>query len=494
MNFIDRLRRSNGAATNSIMLTFVQVITTVLGLIVTKLLSVHFSLQEYGTYSQALLVTTTVTSISILGLTNATNYFYNRTKDEKAQRIYVATIFTIQYIVGVLCAILVVVLRVPISKYFGNETLIGVLPIVALTPLFTNLIAMYQTLFVSIGKAKVIAIRNLMVSVIRLLAVVVACFVLDNIITVLVVILCMDIAQIVYFYLLFKKYKQPISIKDSDFKLTKEILAFSIPMSVYVLTNSLSRDIDKYVISAFSNTETLAIYTNAAKVLPFDMLTSSLITVLIPIVTRMINQKQFGEAKNVFKLYLRIGYVLTFIFVGGAVAVSEDLMRFLYAEKFLVGLSVFIVYLFVDMIRFANVTTILSGAGKTKILMTISVITMLCNAIFNIIGYKLLGMLGPALVTLILTFCMTVALLHFGAKEIHTRIIELFDFKEIIVVGCEIVITGLLVHYLSVFLSGRSVSYVIRLIFCYGLYMVVLGALNYKRAIGCYRQLNRYKG
>lgn len=494
MNLVNRLRMSNGAATNSIMLTFVQVITTVLGLIITKLLSVHFSLQDYGTYSQALLVTTTVTSISILGLTNATNYFYNRTKDERVQRVYIATIFTIQYIVGLLCAVLVVALRVPISKYFGNETLIGVLPLVALTPLFTNLIAMYQTLFVSIGKAKVIAIRNLMVSVIRLLAVIVACYVLDNIITVLVVILCMDITQMFYFYFLFKKNKHPIFIRDSHFCLTKEIFAFSIPMSVYVLTNSLSRDIDKYVISAFSNTETLAIYTNAAKLLPFDMLTSSLITVLIPIVTRMINQKRFEEAKIVFKLYLRIGYVLTFIFVGGAIAVSEDLMRFLYAEKFLIGLPVFVVYLFVDMIRFANVTTILSGAGKTKILMIISILTMLCNAVFNIIGYKLLGILGPALVTLILTICMTVALLHFGAKEIHTRIVDLFDFKEIFIVGCEIVITGLLIHFLSVFLNRQAVSYIIRLILCYGLYMVVLGVMNYRKALGYYRQLNQFKG
>lgn len=490
---LKRLSMSNGAATNSILLTFVQGITTVLGFIITKLLSVHFSLQDYGTYSQALLVTTTVTSISILGLTNATNFFYNRTKDEKAQRIYVATIFTIQYIVGLACAILVFALRVPISRYFGNETLIGVLPIVALTPLFTNLIAMYQTLFVSIGKAKVIAVRNLTVSVIRLCAVVIACYILNNIITVLVAILCMDIAQVAYFYTLFKKCKQPISIQDSRFELTKEILVFSIPMSIYVLTNSLSRDIDKYVISAFSNAEMLAIYTNAAKVLPFDMLTSSLITILIPIMTRMINQKKYSEAKSVFKLYLRIGYVLTFIFVGGAVAVSEDLMRFLYAEKFLVGLPVFIVYLFVDMIRFANVTTILSGAGKTKILMTISMITMLCNAVFNIIGYKLLGMLGPALVTLILTMGMTIALLHFGAKEIHARIHELFDFKEILIVGLEILTVGVLTHILSRFLSEYAISYVVRLILCYGLYMVVLVALNYKRALECYRKLNRYK-
>lgn len=215
MVLIKKLKQSNGAATNSIMLTFVQIITTVLGLIVTKLLSVHFSLQEYGTYSQALLVTTTVTSVSILGLTNATNYFYNRTNDQKQQKVYIATIFTIQYIVGIICAFAVLMLRIPISRYFNNESLIRILPIIALTPLLTNLIAMYQTLFVSIGKAKVIAVRNLVVSIIRLIAVIIACFILKNIVTVLVVILCLDVAQVVYFYLLFKKYKSPISIKDS---------------------------------------------------------------------------------------------------------------------------------------------------------------------------------------------------------------------------------------------------------------------------------------
>ncbi len=488
-----RINIGNGAATNSIMLTFVHVITTMLGIVVTKLLSVHFSLQEYGTYSQALLVTTTATSISILGLTNATNYFYNRTQEEEKQREYIATIFTVQYMVGVTLALLVILFRRPIANYFGNERLTSILPIVAFTPVLQNLISMYQVLFVSIGRAKVIAIRNLIVSLIRLAAVIVACFVLNNIVTVLVVILCLDAIQVIYFFILFKGYKHPIDIRDTRLNLTREILAFSIPMSIYVLTNSLSRDIDKYVISAFANTETLAIYTNAAKVLPFDMLTSSLITVLIPIITRMINKKEYGEAKKVFKLYLRIGYVLTFIFVGGAIAVSKDLMLFLYDEKYLAGLPVFIIYLVVDMIRFANVTTILSGAGKTKILMIISVSTMVLNGIFNIIGYKLLGIVGPALVTLFLTIGMTIALLHFGAREIHTRIIKLFNFKEIGIISIQIVCMGFATYLLSGFLSQKQIPYVIGLILCYGIYIVVLGLLNYRRAIECYRKLNQYK-
>lgn len=487
------IRIGNGAATNSILLMSVQIITTVLGLIVTKLLSVNFSLQEYGTYSQALLVTTTATSLSILGLTNATNYFYNRTEDEKEKKRYIATIFSIQYIVGICVAIGILLFRSQISGYFANDRLRFFLIIVALTPIMTNLIAMYQTLFVSIGEAKKIAARNFVVSVIRLMAVVIACYVVNNIIVVLVAVLIMDIAQVIYFAFMFRKDKYPIQVKDTDVSLVKEILVFSIPMAIYVLSNSLSRDIDKYVISAFGNTEILAVYSNAAKILPFDLLTASLITVLIPIITRFINQKKFEEARTVFKLYLRMGYLLTCIFVGGAIALARYVMLFLYDEKYLSGLSVFIVYLVIDMIRFANVTTILSGAGKSKVLMKISVVTLTLNGILNIVGYKLFGLIGPAIVTLLLTIMMTVALLHFGAKEIKTKITELFDFKEIFLVGGEIACMGVLAHFIAEILSSKSVPLFFVLAISYGSYLVVLFSINYKRVLGCFRKLNAFK-
>ena len=488
-----KIRIGNGVAANSMLLTFVHVITAVLGIAATKLLSVHFSLQEYGTYAQALLVTRTATSISILGLTNATNYFYNRTQIENDQRQYVATIFSIQYLVGNLLAVLIIAFRSQIAAYFGNEKLVTILPIVAFTPFLQNLIPMCQVLFVSIGKAKVIAVRNLAVSSIRLVGVIVACFVLDNIVTMLVVTLIMDVIQVLYFFILLKRYKNPIKKKKKKIGLVKEILAFSIPMSIYVLTNSLSRDIAKYVISAFANTEKLAIYANASRMLPFDMLTSSLITVLIPTITGMINRQEYKNAQNVFKLYLRMGYVLTFIFVGGAIAVSKNLMLFLYDTKYLVGLNIFIIYLVVDMVRFANVTTILSGAGKTKILMVVSVVAMVLNAVLDVVGYKLLGLVGPAIFTLFLTIVMTIALLYFGAKEIHSKILDLFDFKEIAVIAVQIIAVGVFVSYLSSFLSQKQMPYVFSLILCYGLYILILGLLNYRRVLDCYRKLNQYK-
>lgn len=484
---------TNGAATNFMLLTFVQGITMMLGIIVTKLLSAHFSLQEYGTYAQALLITSTATSLSILGLTDATNFFYNRTKDEKIQRVYIATIFSIQYVAGTACGFAIILFRKYIVGGFGNNKLESYLLIIAFTPLLNNLIAMYQTLFVSIGKAKIIAVKNLVVSIIRLITVLFSCYLFKDIIYVTIVILGMDLCQAVYFYFLFQKYKAPIKMRDADAALIREILAFSVPMSIVILTSSLSRDIDKYVISILADTERLAIYTNAAKVPPFNILTTAMVTVLMPIITRMLNLKQYSEAKRVFKLYLRIEFILTLIFVGGAIAVAENLMRLLFDEKYLAGLSVFVIYLVIDIVQFANVTTILSGVGKTKTLMWVSVVMMACNACFNVLGYKLLGLIGPAVVTLILTVFMAVALLHFGAKEVRARVIDLFDLKEVATVGLEAAVVGLITYRLSHLLGGIKVHYIVNLAICYGGYVAILGLLNYKKIIACYKELNQYK-
>lgn len=487
------VRVSSGVATNSMLLMFVQIVTSVMSIIVTKLLSVSFSLNEYGTYSQILLIISTATSISILGLTNATNYFYNKFENQEEQKKYVSTIFAIQYVVGILCCALLLVFRNLIANYFGNARISEILLFTAWEPIFQNLIAMYQTLFVSIGEAKTIAVRNFVVSVIRLLAVFIACYVVKDIVFILLILLLMDVIQVGYFAFVFSKRKFTIRASNMNRNLILEIFKFSIPMSLYVVSNSLTRDIDKYVIGAFSNTEDLAIYTNAAKVLPFDMLTTSLITVLIPVITRYIGCRDFSNAMKVFKLYLRIGYVLTFIFVGGAIANSRYLMLFLYDSKYIAGLSIFVIYLLIDMVRFANVTAVLSGAGKSNILMYISFVTLALNAVFNVISFKFLGMLGPALTTLILTVAMIVALLHFGAVELHTRVVDLFYKKEILLVALEIVFVGLLSNRISFFLDSCGASEFIILLCSYGTYLMIMALLNGKKALKLLRDLNQFK-
>ena len=487
------LGRFNGAASDSVLLTFVRVITAILGLLVTKLLSIHFSLHEYGTYSQAMLIVSTATSISILGLTNAVNYFFNAVADKETKEKYIGTIFSIQYFLGVLCAVIIIVIQLPITVYFKNNDLKNVLYLVAWLPLLQNLIYMLQVLFVSTGRAKLIAVRNFVISLARLLFVIVACYVTKSIRTIFFVLLALDIAQVAYFMWAFKKSNFKISIRQFDKSLLKPILSFSIPMAVYVLTNELARDIDKYVISFFSNTDTLAIYTNAAKMLPFDLITQSFITVLIPIVTRQIAKQDYQKAQETFKAYLRLGYVATWLIAFGVVINAKEAMLFLYDEKYLPGLSIFIVYLFVDMIKFANTSLILTAKGKSKVLMFCSLSALAANFVLNIVLYMLLGIIGPAIATLIITFGLVTVLLSLGSKEIQTNIIHLFDWKEMGIVGIQMIIVGSFCYFIKQILYSFISSYVIALILTYGIYFFLMLILNRKRIMDCFRTINKMK-
>ena len=74
--------------------------------------------------------------------------------------------------------------------------------------------------------------------------------------------------------------------------LVKEILIYCIPMAMFSVMKSLNRDSDKYVISFFTDTETLAVYTNASKILPFDIIMTSFVTVLMPYITRFVTEKK----------------------------------------------------------------------------------------------------------------------------------------------------------------------------------------------------------
>ena len=118
-------RIKGGAAVDSILLTGVRVFTAAVSMVVAKMLAVSFSVEEYGIYSEVMLIVTTGTSVTILGLTDAINYFFNKEHDLNKKSKYVATIFSIQFIVGGIFAVSLFVFRHGIASYFGDNSVIS---------------------------------------------------------------------------------------------------------------------------------------------------------------------------------------------------------------------------------------------------------------------------------------------------------------------------------------------------------------------------------
>ena len=491
---MEKIRRLfRGAAGDSMLLSFVKIVTAVFGLFTAKLLSTCFSLQEYGTYSQAMLVVSFASTVCMLGLSDATNYFYNSAGDELEKKETISTIFGLECAAGNLTALVICLFSGAIVRYFRNADLRPFLFLAAWMPVLENLAPMLQVLVISIGKARSVAVRNFVFSLCRLLFVLIASFVTGNIRTVFVLLLVFDIVQVIFFYQIFSRSSFPLSFSHFRKDLILPILRFSVLMAVFTLTGTLNRDVDKFVISYFTDTETLAIYANAAKLLPFDMVSYAFLTVLIPIITRMIRGDRREEALQCLRAYIRVGYLFTGILVTGALICAREMLLLLYDAKYLPGLSVFIVYLLVDLVQYANLSIVLTAKGKSGTLVIISASALALNCVLDVISYHLFGLLGPAVITLLVTIGTMFVFMLLSAREIDVPVGALFDGREIVLFLLQLVGLGLAARLFKGALLSVFSSYLPALFLTFGLFCAAMLLLNRKRIASVLTEINRFR-
>ena len=301
----------------------------------------------------------------------------------------------------------------------------------------------------------------------------------------------MDLAQIGIFALMLRRNSCPMGLKAVNFRLFQEIFRYCAPMAVFTVISTLNRDLDKYLVGMMTDTETLAVYTNASKVLPFDIIMTSFTTVLIPEITRRVAADKKSEAASLYKAFLEFTYIATGILCCAAVAAAPQLMELLYSEKYLSGLNVFILYILVDLLRFTNITLVLAVAGKTRSLMFLSFGTLGANALLNVVLYHFMGLPGPALATLVVTFATGVLILALSARVLDTKLGRLFDLKclSVFVLLSAAATFGL--YQGQKWLASTGMNYVFVLVITSGIYGLVMVVLYGKRLLRALKNVNK---
>ena len=471
------LKIKSGTSVDAFLLAFVKCVTTLLGLLSVRIISDNFSYLEYGTYNQAILIASSISSITIIGFTDATNYYFNRFSEEKqSQEKYLSTIVTFQLCVGLIAFVFILLAKNALSSFMDNNELNGAIQWVALTPLLTNIIAIQQIIFISIGKSRIIAVRNFVISIIKLLAVFISVYITNNIVTILVTMLLFDIFQMLYFSVSLSRYGIKVQLNYFNLKTLKSILNYSIPLGLFIVTNTLMCETDKYIVSCLSDSETFAIYSNSSRILPFAILTDAFTTVLIPIITKSIYNNQHSQLLSTYKNYLNLSFVIMWILISGAIISSPELIQLLYGTKYVVGLSIFIIYLLVTLVKFANFSFIFSCAGQTKTILNISLIALVSNAILSLVLYYIIGVVGCALATLLVSIFVSFYYLLKTRAILNTSFSQLMDFRaQIRVILYSVPIAIILYLFNTIF---DEVSYILRLIFSYGTYVIMLIVIN----------------
>lgn len=482
-----------GASGDSLYLMLTKLVTMLLGMAVARILSQTLSLAEYGSYSEIMLLTSTLSALTIMGMADGVNYFfYNNNSPEQRNR-YISTIFSLQYILSASTGILLLLFSKLVVRGFQDENLNGLLIYAAILPLLNNLVLILQVLFVAVGKARLVAVRNLLLSLSKLVLFTLAACVIKSVAAVLGFALVLDAAQIFYFRSVLRKNECPIFIKNTDFSLCRRIFQYCIPMSAFIIISTLTRDCDKYIISAFTDPETLAVYSNAAKMLPFDIVYASFVTVLVPYLTQYIAKHNFTEAKKLYSVFMELSLLTTAILACSAVVAAPMLLELLYSRKYIGGLRVFIIYIIVDIFRTLNITLILSSAGKTKELFIISSAALLLNAVLNIVLFKCMGITGPAVSTLIVTIISGALIQKQCAVILQCRFSEIFNAKNILYFCLKTfpVMAGFAA--VSLLLEKINLHYFIKLLIVGGGCGTVLCAVNIKQIIRYIKMIDSYR-
>ena len=179
----------------------------------------------------------------------------------------------------------------------------------------------------------------------------------------------------------------------------KEIIEYSLPLSLTMALNWIFASCDKISIKILSNLSELGLYSGAFKLIAIvTVIQTGFITFWDPVANE--HYFKYPEDKNFFKEMLDIFSLLFFILGIGLLFTSNIVILFL-GERYKEALYVYPMLIFIPiMSSISEITTLgISFTKKTKYFLYISIIVSLTNLFGNIVLIPLYGARGAAIST-----------------------------------------------------------------------------------------------
>ncbi len=385
---------------DSLKLTISQMSSLLIGMISAMLLSRFRTLGEYGTYSQIYIIAEIVAPLAMLGIPASISYFLTRgtTDLDKRQFLYMNLLSTT--VLGVLTGIIILVMKPFLINYFSNPMLGKIILIIALFPWARTVFNSITSILIVYNKTTWLIFYKVSHSLLILIAVAITLILQLDFYVYMIMFIVIEavFALIVYFI---ASYVSGGFVMNFNSKLMLNMLKYSIPIGLSSTLGSINKNIDKLIIGRFFSTENLAIYTNAARELPLNLVGISIASALLPRIILLIKEKRKGKAIELWGESIKLSYIFMCFFTVALIVYAPEIISILYSPKYLPGVTVFRIY---SLILILNVTTfniIINSMGKTKYIFYSTLLSIGANIVISLALYSLLGFVGPAIATLI---------------------------------------------------------------------------------------------
>lgn len=422
-----------------------------------SLLSHLLATTDYGTFRQVWLVSRNAINIFAVGISLSIYYFIPRLA--LAQR----RTFALQsgLILAVLGGVLSLVLALGADRIAGlmnNPALAPLLRLFALYPLLTLPTFVAESLLLSLERTGTLS-AYYVVDRVGLVVVAAAAALLfgrlDVLFGALVVFGAIELVGCIW---LIRHVLRGHETERPVWRV-REQLAFALPSAISNLADVVNAEIDKLLTSAYFTVEKFATYANGAFEVPFfAVIVGSVSAVLMPRYSAAYHQ---GDREAVIRLWhdaIR-NVALVLIPATALLFVSANaLIPLLFSAKYAGSVVIFQIYLLALLPKLAWYGPTLVSMGYNRAPLRGSVVAVACNALLAFLLIRWIGLVGPAIASVIVAHGLMGYYLVLLARGLHIPVHRVLPLRFLLRVGAVSVVAAALAYPLFAFVPWTTVA------------------------------------
>jgi O-antigen/teichoic acid export membrane protein len=450
-------------------LVFVQVVS---GMFFSRFLTVA----DYGTYLQTFLAYEFAVPILTLGLPSVLYYFLPRERHRK-RGVVLDNILVITLAGFVYTLFMLVGGTELLANRFNNPDLHRTLKWMVFYPLYTFPILISSAVWVSVDKAILNALYNVITGIALTIALIIAVlFTRDyeapTIIRIIFPLFCFPFAMRLFFKHIPGKWNKPSLLS------MLEMVKFAIPLGIASIFGTLAIQIAGIIVSFLTSPEEYAIYANGAKEVPFiGIVTGSISVVILADMAKKIEEGELTTALELFRKAAAISASFLFPIMIILMIFSESFIDILYSSRYKESVLPFRIYLLMIPIRIAYYGSAFIALGRTKLVLYRSFIDLCLTVIFCYFFVLWFGAYGAALGLVLTMFFWTVPFnLYSLSKCFMCKPANILPFGSLYFI--------LMISFLSAiipsFLLFLKLKPIFEFSFGFSIYMVVYIALSFR--------------
>ncbi len=373
-----------------------KLVAVVLRFMVPLLLVRMMSRQEFGLYKQALLLCFFFVPILQFGITDSILYFYP--DNEKKKELISQTVYLF-LLIGMAFLAAFYLFHQKLLLLFRGAGLEGVVQPASIFIFFYFITMFFEKVLILEKKnrelfAYVIADRFTYVAFILLAALIYGT--VEKILWSLALYSLIKFT-VVLFYLRIK-YSFPVSIKKISWNRLREQLVFSVFQGGGKIVGEIGRKIDKFYLSYFLNPASFAIYSVGNFSVPvINIMCTSVATTALPRISLHYKNRRYREAKELWHRIITYYSLVTIPLVAYCWVMSEEIITFLFTEKYADSAAIFQLLLLVYLTKTLSRGTIVRASNNTRYAFQGNVLSLLWGVAAGYFLIRWRGTAGAAL-------------------------------------------------------------------------------------------------